>query len=84
MFWIFDCRDVWKKERFELRKKLDNEGGYTFRWYYPRKSISYCQKTTYLDFGEYIFKVNKMYHECPLGGWGNLMHKAEFINVVLH
>ncbi len=37
MFWIFDCRDVWEKERFELRKKLNNEGGYTFRWYYPRK-----------------------------------------------
>jgi len=79
MFWVFDLRKQYDNGQFELR--FNNEY-VTFRWKHPKMSITYCTKPIYLDLGNnLIFRVKKIGDECPLGGWGYIRTKKQFIEL---
>lgn len=71
MAWIFDLKDVWEAERFEL----EEHGNYSsFRWKHPRKHIAHAEATCYLHFGNnQLFLLKKMYIDGPCRGWGRFV-----------
>jgi hypothetical protein len=53
----------------------------TFRWRWPRKSHATITMPLYWDLGDdAIFRVRRVYPDCPSGGWGQLGTKAEFLD----
>lgn len=81
MIWVFDCIDAYNNGRIQLRIKdgCDRSDLRTFRWFHPKKSISYTTKPTYLDLGNCVLRLKKMGTETPLGGYGFLRHKSELV-----
>lgn len=77
MIWLFDCRDAYDNDRFELRKKLSDVKR-TFRWKHPKKSIAYANRKVYLDFGnDTLFFLIKLYPDTPCGGIGELVSRHD-------
>lgn len=75
MIWVFDARQAYAEARLLL---VDRGRYYTFRWKQPRKSIAYAEKPVRLDLGGgEIFRLKKMHHEAPCGGWGNWSYVHE-------
>ena len=73
MIWIFDIKDAFDNERFELRKKL-SDGKRTFRWKHPKTSIAFATRRVYLDLGHgWLLHLIKMYPDTPCGGIGELI-----------
>jgi len=52
----------------------------TFRWKSPPKSWWSAKRNIYIDLGDNIFKIKKIHHNIPCGGWGELMDDMEFIS----
>lgn len=78
MVWIIDLQEY---ENIELRpSKYDYYC--TFRWKHPRKSYWYITKPLFLDLGDKVLFVKKIHHSIPCGGWGYLMPKNKFIEVI--
>ncbi|MDP1709175.1 MAG: competence protein CoiA family protein [Gammaproteobacteria bacterium] len=72
MIWVFDARDPYKKDRFNLRPRGDY---YSFRWKHPRKSVAYTTAPARLDLGGgKVLNVRRMSKNTPCGGWGHLKH----------
>jgi len=72
MIWLFDATTV--GDRFETRNKVSKfHGPYTtFRWKHARRTIVFCHCPVFLDLGEYVFEVKKIYTD-PIAGWGNVL-----------
>lgn len=80
MIWLFDATAAFIGARFEPRYKGDY---YTFRWKHARRSLVEVTRPVYLDLGKYIFWVKKIYlPSAPVGGWGQVITHADFINQV--
>lgn len=72
MIWLFDASEI--KENFQVYK---HENYFTFRWKWPRRSLSFCQKPIYLDFGDMtMFLIKRLYES---GGWGYSLHEFIFV-----
>lgn len=77
MIWIFDARDVWEKENFELDEQ---ETYYKFRWKYPKKHVAHTDAPCYLDFGfGRLFLIKKMYLKSSCYGWGYFVDVAKML-----
>jgi len=77
MIWIFNGEKF--LDNFELRKYYQKEENYrSFRWKHPKKSLWSIKKRLYIDFGKFIFKVEKMYNDIPCGGYGYVIDKQYF------
>ena len=78
--WVVDASGF--IENMDFRKKVDHS---TFRWKWPRKTWASASRPVYLDpgeesgWGQYIFRLNKMYGETPCGGWGKWGCKFDFL-----
>lgn len=73
MAWIFDSREVWEAERFELE---EHENYYSFRWKYPRKHVAHARTTRYLHFDDnLLFRIGKMHinFQGACRGWGRFV-----------
>jgi len=67
-----------KKELLEIEKKLDEET--SLRDYYFEKKIITEDKIRGINiFGNKIFLIKKIYHDCPCRGYGILLTKEEFL-----
>lgn len=75
MVWIINSETIGKN--INLRPK---ENYYTFRWKHPPKSWWFAKKKIYVDFGNVLFLIKKLYSNIPCGGWGILIKKEDFIN----
>ncbi len=67
MMWLFDAREPYQNDRILLRKK---DSYYTFRWKQPRKHIGAAQQMVFLDLGNTLFRIKRIYTESPCAGWG--------------
>jgi len=77
LVWIFDIKEAYNNDRFELRKKLGNYK-YTFRWKHPKKSITFATRRVYLDFGnDSLLYLIKIYPGPPCAGIGELISRHE-------
>jgi competence CoiA-like predicted nuclease len=74
MVWIVNGNDFFY--RFGLRFKKTY---YSFRWKNPRKSWCFASKPVFIDFGEDIFLIKKIYKNTPCGGWGIIIPRDVFI-----
>jgi len=88
MMWVFDMREQYSKGLIDLRVKIsDDEFDFkieksimrTFRWKHPHEVIWHLKKEIYLDLGDKLLRITKIYDELPCGGWGNLISKKTFI-----
>ncbi len=61
--------------RFDGERKI-----YTFRWKNPPKSWWYAKKEIYVDQGNCLFQIKKIYPNLPCGGWGIIIQKKDFLN----
>lgn len=77
MLWIFDARDVWTAERFELE---DYKTYFKYCWKYARKHIAYAEAPRYLHFGGYLlFEIKKMYVDGSCHGWGRFVEVQRLV-----
>jgi competence protein CoiA len=75
MVWIVDAAPF--SENFDIR----DHGSYcSFRWYWPRKSWWAAKRPLLLDFGDALFHVQKLHHDVPCGGWGELGSRRELLS----
>ena len=74
MIWLFDVTDCVQN----IEWKYNVKGYVTFRWKRPRKHILHANKPRFLDLGDFILDVRKMY-EKPCGGWGYPLDPKQFI-----
>lgn len=56
--WIFDAIEPFLRGRISVRSK---DGYQTFRWKQARKSISACSANVFLDLGEALLHVKRIY-----------------------
>lgn len=75
MIWLINGYELW--QGFEIRPKEDNL--ITFRWKYPAKSWWVSKRPIYLDLGNQIILIRKIYPSLPCGGWGVSMSREDFI-----
>lgn len=69
MVWLFDGTDL-EEHRLNLRPRGKIT---TFRWKHPRKHYGHCRKPVYIDLGDRIFKMDKLYlDKPPYGGYGKV------------
>jgi len=54
----------------------------TFRWKHPPKSWWSANKQIIIDLGDTVFEIKKIYEDIPCGGWGNLIDKEKFIEIM--
>lgn len=52
----------------------------SFRWKSPPKSWWVAKKLIYVDFGDFLFLIKKLYPNIPCGGWGVVLSKKEFLD----
>lgn len=67
MIWIVNAESF--KDNIILYEK---DGYFSFRWKHPRKCWYKSTKSIYLDFGEILFRIKKLY---PGRGWGKLVER---------
>lgn len=68
MIWVFDAREAYATDRFEIRER---EGFDTFRWKQPRKAVAFATAPVRLDLGNgEVFRLKAIHPEAPCGGWG--------------
>jgi competence protein CoiA len=79
MVWVLNGLEF--KENFEIR----DQGSYsTFRWKWPRQSWWSAQRPIFIDWGNYaLFRINKIHHDIPCGGWGMWFTKEVFVQSCL-
>lgn len=82
MIWVFDVTAAYERERFLPRYR--RPGCWTFRWKQARKSIRACRRDVALDLGDgRMFDLGRIYaDEAPVGGWGRMIEKVDFLDVV--
>lgn len=78
MVWLWDLTEVQQNMFIRWR-----DGYQTFRWLHPRKRIASCRAKTFLDLGDGVFELKKMYSETPCGGWGYLLETEAFARQVI-
>lgn len=90
MAWLFDVEEPYQYDRLLLRPgKNGPEDPYrTFRWKHARKHIAFTTVSTYLDLGRLagprsIFELRKLHTTAPVGGYGFLIDREEFIQRVV-
>jgi len=79
MIWIINANDF--SHNFIIK---ENDNYVSFRWLWPRKSLWYIKNPLYLDFGNYILHIKKIYLNTPCGGWGYKINKLKFIENNIH
>jgi Competence protein CoiA-like family len=73
LLWIFDARSC--ADNIDLRSK--DGGTYrSFRWRWPRKHVAYTTAPTFLDLGDVVLRLGKLYRPWEdgwgaTGGWGH-------------
>lgn len=73
MVWIWDAGEAVAKRRLQIRRELPN-GGVTFRWKHPRKTIAACRARVVLDLGDgWVLHLKAIHPEAPCAGWGRLL-----------
>jgi competence CoiA-like predicted nuclease len=76
MLWVFDAREAYAEDRFDLR---DRKTHYTFRWKYPRISIAFARSPVFLHLSNFwMLNLRKMSKATPCGGWGKLITVQSF------
>lgn len=78
MIWLFNAESF--IDKIAIRYK---DGYFTFNWHYPRKRFWYVSKPLFLDIGNAIYQIRKIYKETPSGGWGIEYYRSMFINQYL-
>lgn len=73
MIWVFNLSEA--SDRF---LSVNRGTHHTFRFFHPRKHISYCEKPIYLDFGNRMFEVRKSYQGFRRG-WGYKLSVDQFL-----
>ena len=77
MVWVFDAREAYAEERFDLRNRRTH---YTFRWKHPRISIAYATRPRFLHLSDiFLLDLRKMSKATPCGGWGDLITPQKFV-----
>jgi len=77
MIWVFDAREAYTKERFDLRSRITH---YTFRWKHPRISIAYARSPKFLQLDDNrLLDLRKMSKATPCGGWGEIVSVQSFL-----
>lgn len=82
MAWLFDAREAYAQGRLLLRRKpqAGSANIFTFRWKQPRKSVSTCRRTVWLDLDDrWVLRLGRIYSRSPCGGWGTLFSADEFV-----
>lgn len=75
MIWVLNGYSLW--QGFEERPKNNNL--ITFRWKHPAKSWWNAKKPIYLDLGNHIILIKKIYPNLPCGGYGVSISREEFL-----
>jgi competence protein CoiA len=79
MLWVVNARPF--ADNVRLR---DREGYHSFRWLWPRKSLWHARRPLYFDLGDdRLFRVKKVHHGVPCGGWGVVGTVDRFVRGVL-
>lgn len=77
--WTGDHLHHFTEARFEVRRNI-NKNYWTFRWKHPRKHVACTTSDCYLDIGNGLFQLKKMYiDEPPYGGWGYKVNMIDFL-----
>lgn len=77
MIWIFDAIGPYRAGRLDIRRR---NGYVTFRWKHPRKSVAQCRRRVYLDLGNELLYLNRIYTDAPCGGSGQLVDPAALVH----
>ena len=78
--WVFNVADAAESGRLEVRNPGRGDRYRTFRWKHARRSLAACRQPVYLDLGgEQLLQLGRIYHEAPVGGWGYIVTRQEFI-----
>ncbi len=76
MIWVFDVIEAYSADRFLPKRK----GTYwTFRWKHCRTSLSAVNKPIFLDLGNRLFHMKKLHSAAPVGGWGFILDREQFL-----
>ncbi len=82
MLWLFDATEPARENRIAYRKSEPAAGGrryVTFRWYYPRKTLAWCNRRVLLDVGGgHLLSLRRIYPNGQCGGWGYLLPADRF------
>lgn len=65
MAWVFNFKEI--IDNFDFYEKRNYT---TFRWKHPRQSMWCIRKPLFIDFGDSLFVIKKLYSNIPCGGWG--------------
>jgi len=72
--WVLKGADF--SDNFNIRLQGDY---WSFRWKWPRKSWWYATKPIYVDLGDRLFAIKRLYADVPCGGWGYFVDYARFV-----
>jgi hypothetical protein len=76
LLWVWDATAAFRGQRLALRDR----GGYvTFTWTFPRQSLAACRQPVWLDLGDRLLAVKKLYPGGTLRGWGAVLSQAAFV-----
>lgn len=75
MVWVVDVSDFCENFRFSRRSGFES-----FRWLWPRITWTHAVAPIFLDFGDSLFQIKKVYRNIPCGGWGLFWHKDLFLD----
>lgn len=85
MIWLLNgltlCKGMEFKRWLPKKDKNDNKV-ITFRWKHPNKSFFYSKKPIYIDFGEELLLIKKVYPKIPCGGYGMVYSKNQFMEAM--
>jgi competence protein CoiA len=98
MVWIFDAIDAatgpttrhtrggqlyYDAPRLDIRSTNGSGPAYrTFRWKHARKSVAACRRPIFLDLGEDLLLIGRLYPEPPIDGWGYLWTRQQVVDAI--
>jgi competence CoiA-like predicted nuclease len=75
MIWLLNGYVLW--EGLNIRPKENKL--FTFRWKHPAKSWWSAKMPIYIDMGNHILHIKKIYPNMPCGGYGLFIEREEFL-----
>lgn len=79
MLWILNGETFGKG--FEFKNSI-GKGLFTFCWKHAPRTWKIANKEIFLDLGDYLFLIKRIYPKSPLRGYGKILTREEFLKEV--